>query len=292
MTATQDRDDLPLTVLVGDPAVGGSDLFDKASALHFTVVDRHQAASVEAQLWSGQPGVYMLLDRADPTSGQWGVYVGKAPAGVKERLREHVRSKDHWYRAVLVRSDTTHGWNSAEVGWLEGRLYDLMEAAENTTLRNGNRPQDETLPAFTRNALERAVLPISRVLALIGHDPSPANPDEPPPGNAKPKRARRHTHFGVTLAQVMEGGGLKPGPLVSTNGAWPAQATLNADATITVNGKTYASPSTAATSVKGGSANGWDFWATPGEPRNVTLATYRKRYMDSVTAATVEVASP
>lgn len=279
MTPTPDRDDLPLTVLVGDPALGGTDIYDKASALHVTVIDRDQYGSIDDSLWAKVPGVYILLDRPDPATGQWGTYVGKAPAGVKTRLRSHVREKDHWYRAVLVRSDTTHGYNSAEVAWLEGRLYDLMDAAENAVLHNGNRPVDETLPAFTRNALERAILPISRVLVLLGHDPSAADPDQPD----TPTTARRTKgHVGVTLKQVLDGSDLQPGPLVSTNGVWPADATLNPDGTITVNGKTFDSPSGAASDVKEGrAANGWDFWATPGEARNVTLATYRKRYLET-----------
>lgn len=282
MNPAQDRDDLPLTVLVGDPALGGTDIYDKASALHVTVVDRGQYATIDDDLWAKVPGVYILVDRPDAVTGKWGTYVGKAPAGVKARLRSHIREKDYWYRAVLIRSDTTHGYNSAEVAWLEGRIYDLMDSADNAVLHNGNRPVDETLPAFTRNALERAILPISRILVLLGHDPSPADPDQPE--TPTPRRTQRHV--GVTLKEVLDGSDLQPGPLVSTNGVWPAEATLNPDGTITYDGKTFESPSGAACEVKGGrAANGWDFWATPSESRNVTLATYRKRFLKTADVA-------
>lgn len=273
-------DELPLTVLVGDPASSCVDVYDKAAALHVTIADRHQHHTIDDTQWGTTPGVYILLDRPDPGSGEWGVYVGKAPAGVKTRIRAHLREKAHWYRVVLVRSDTTHGWNSAEVAWLEGRLYDLMSSAEYAVLHNGNRPVDETLPAFTRNALERAILPIGRILALVGHDPAPPDPDNDPAGD-EPGRPARKRHYQATLKDVLAGSDLQPGLLVSTNGAWPADAELLADGTIRYGGTTYVSPSTAAGAVKGGrSANGWEFWAVPGATRNVTLATYRKQYLE------------
>ncbi|MCO5298870.1 MAG: hypothetical protein M9886_02855 [Candidatus Nanopelagicales bacterium] len=269
-----ERDELPLTVLVADPTAGGADVYDKTSALHIAIVDRVQHPTLDDTIWS-LPGVYLLLDRPDPATGHWGVYVGKAPAGVKNRLREHLRKKDHWYRAVCIKSDTSHGWNSAEVGWLEGRLYDLMRAAEHADLHNGNQPIDETLPVFTRNTLERAILPISRVLTLIGHNPAPENTDDRPllPGPA-PRR------YDVTLVEVLDRSGLEPGSLVSTNGAWPAQAVLNADGTITFDGQTYHTPSAAAAAAKHGPANGWEFWAVPGPNRDIPLATYRKEMLD------------
>src|SRR5438270_7084670 len=84
----------------------------------------------------------------------------------------HLRNKDHWRRALLIQRDTTHGFHSAQVAWLEGRLYDLLDAAEDARLHNGNRPVDETLPSFERTVQEAAVLPIRRLLRLIGDDPA------------------------------------------------------------------------------------------------------------------------
>jgi CRISPR-associated DxTHG motif protein len=70
------------------------------------------------------------------------------PAGIRARLLQHASHKDHWSRAVLIQLDTTHGLNSAQVAWLEGRVYDPLSAAQDVTLHNKNRPGDETLPAF------------------------------------------------------------------------------------------------------------------------------------------------
>lgn len=82
--------------------------------------------------------------------------------------------------------DTTHGFNSAQVGWLEGRLYDLLDAAEDARLHYGNQPSDETLPSFERAMLEASVLPISRILRLIGYDPEPPTTPAPSPVHGGP----------------------------------------------------------------------------------------------------------
>src|SRR5258706_1581349 len=205
-------DSLPLTVLIPENAASPIEIFGEHAALKVAVIDR-PGAHLLGDEWDA-PGVYLLLDRHEPDRS-WGVYVGKAPGGVRSRLGSHLRNKDHWYRAVLVRRDTTFGFNSAQVGWLEGRFYDLLNSAEDAVLRNGNRPSDETLPPYDRQMLELAVLPVTRVLGLIGHDPAAADDTA---GPAPTKRTGRF--YGITLKQIVGNGLLKPGQeLVSTNGA-------------------------------------------------------------------------
>ncbi len=85
------------------------------------IVERDGVQALTAD-WD-RPAVYLLLDRHEP-DGTWGCYAGKAATGVRSRLLQHVAKKDHWHRALLVQRDTTFGFNSAQVGWLEGRLYD------------------------------------------------------------------------------------------------------------------------------------------------------------------------
>ena len=136
--------------------------------------------------------------------GSWGCYVGKAPAGIRTRLRDHLRNKDHWRRAVLIQRDTTFGFNSAQVAWLEGRLYDLLDAAEDARPHNGNRPSDETLPPFERASLENAVLPISRILRLIGYDPATA--DDTGTVSTTTKSSRTSRFYGITLKNIIDAG--------------------------------------------------------------------------------------
>ena len=270
-------DALPLTALVPEARGGLIDIYDQHAALKLTVVEREGARLVDEE-WD-VPGAYILLDRPD-ADGAWGAYVGKAPSGVRSRLGDHIRNRDHWYRALLIRRDTTHGVNSAQVGWLEGRLYDLLSAAENATLHNGNRPSDETLPVYDRQMLELAVLPVTRVLRLLAHDPASAD-DVALAGATGLRKARTNKFYGIALADIVNADLLAPGThVVSVNGAWPAEAVVTADGQLKYHEVDYASPSTAAGAVKGGAANGWDFWAIETDTGRVTLATLRQRYVE------------
>ena len=263
-------DALPITVLVPEDLSSPVEIYDQHAALKLAVVERAAANNLGPE-WD-QPGVYLLLDRHD-ADGRWGVYVGKAPAGIRNRILDHQRKKDHWYRAVLIRRDTTYGFNSAQAGWLEGRLYGLMAAAEDAVLNNGNQPQDETLPPYDRQMLEMVVLPVQRILRVLGLDTSTV--DERPTESAG--RTRTSRFVGITLGQIVEEGLITVGTtLVSLNGAWPATATVGFGGTVDFKGVNYPTPSAAASAAKdGGAANGWDFWAVEGPNGRTPLAVLR-----------------
>lgn len=272
------QDALPFTVLVPDTAVNPIELYDQHAALKVAVAERSGAHLLEPE-WDA-PGVYLLVDRPDQ-DGTWGAYVGKAPAGIRARLTSHLRTKDHWYRAILVRRDTTFGFNSAQLGWLEGRLYDLLDAAEDAVLHNANRPTDETLPPYDRQMLELVVVPVTRVLRLLGHDPATIDDAQPPaPGR------RTSRFYGITLAQLIDARLLAVGAtLVSMNGAWPATARVIDGGQVEWKGVAYPTPSAASSAVKHGASNGWDFWAVETDTGRTTLATLRARYLDRTATA-------
>lgn len=268
-----DADFLPLTVLIPEPGAP-IEVYDEHAALCMAVVDR-ALVRVLGEPWDS-PGVYVLLDRHD-SAGRWGVYVGQAPAGIKTRLGDHVRNKDHWYRALLIRRDTTRGFNSAQVGWLEGRLYDLFKAAEDAELHNDRRPSDDTLPPYDREMLEAVVLPVRRILQLLGHDPVTADD-----ANLISSSRRQSRFFGISLSDLVEEGLVLVGDsLISTNSAWPASASVGERGTVVYGGKTFPHPSTAASAVKqGGAVNGWEFWAVVRGAGRTPLATLRNVYRD------------
>lgn len=277
MTGGMHDDALPVTVLLPDTAGLPITLYDGGAALRMAVVERGGVHALATD-WD-RPGVYLLLDLHEP-DGSWGCYVGKAAAnGVRSRVLQHVANKDHWRRALLVQRDTTFGFTSADVGWLEGRLYDLLDAAGDTRLHNGNRPSDETVPAHGRLALEAAVAPIRRVLRLIGYDP--ASPDDQALGPAK----RSSRFFGITVQDLLRSGLLSGGEqLTSTNSTWPEVASLLPDGRIDVRGTAHPTPSSAASAVKNGPANGWEFWAVKTAAGDIPLATLRARYADTQTS--------
>lgn len=267
---------LPLTVLIPETTVEPIVMFDGSAALKFAVVERTYVQRLGEEF--DRPGNYVLLDIPDGEDG-WSAYVGKAsPGGVRSRLMSHMKAKDHWRRALIIQRDTTHAFNSAQVAWLEGRLYDLLDAAELATLHNGNRPSDETLPAFERAMLEACILPISRVLRLLGHDPATSDDNGTITATVRTRTSR---FYGITVSDLIDAGYLTPGVrLTSTNSVWPAEATLNTDGTVRYNDTDYPTPSAAAGAVKDGPANGWDFWASEDTGGKTTLATLRARYTD------------
>lgn len=267
-------DALPVTALLATQPGVPVTVFDSNAALRMAVVDRASLAGLD-DVWDA-PGVYILLDPPG-ADGTYGAYVGKAPSGVRGRLREHAsrRGRESWTRAITVVRDTTHGWHSGQVGWLEGRLYALLEGAAAATLNNGNRPQDETVPPYDRAALETAVEPIAALMRLLGFPPD-AEDDVPTATTSRRRTPKQHP---VTLHNLLASGALVAGEtLMSTKKAYPASARIKGDGTINVDGQTFASPSAAGSHVRGGATNGWEFWAVERDGTTVPLATIRARH--------------
>ena len=286
---------LPVTALLATAPGFPVTLLDGNAALRMAVVDRTSMSALGEQ-WD-KPGIYLLLDPVQ-LDGTYEVYVGKAPSGLRARLRQHRLQKEHWSRALLVIRDTTYGWDSAEIGWLEGRLYDLLDGASHATLSNGNRPRDETVRSYDRAALEAATEPIAAVLRLLGCSPDAlGDPDhgdlapddeyvEPEPAAASSvTRSRQRAGdtrrvYGVSVRQLIEAGDLTAGErLRSTQRSAPATASLVEDGDVMVDGERFGSLSAAGRHVLGGTeVNGWTFWAVERDGSSVPLTTVRARY--------------
>lgn len=273
MASVMHDDRLPFHVLVDAEVNGVIDVFEQSAALQIAIIDRGAAKSLTGD-WDA-PGVYVLLDR-HTDDGTWGVYVGKAPAGIRSRIKTHLTGKDHWYRALLIKRDTRHGYNSAHTAWLEGRLYDLLESATLARLHNAQRPGDDTLPSYDLPMLEAAVEPVARLLRVIGHDTSTAEEQGATEGkSAKP------AHHGVSMKDLLTAGLIQAdAELVSTWATVPAAAHLRANGSIEYAGKTYSTPSGAAIAARGGPTNGWAMWAVKTPTGLVRLATLRTRHLD------------
>lgn len=271
--ATAPKDALPLTFLVSETSADATQIYDAHAAL----VDGISRPRERSQSRRPVECARRICSVGPPSPPKAGAATSERPRLVcRSRVVAHIKGKDHWNRALLVARDTTHGFNSAQVGWLEGRLYDLLAAAAQGTLHNGNRPSDETLPQYERSMLEACVLPLSRVLRLLGYDTSP---EMTVAAGRTPRQPNRY--YGVELSHLVSAGVLKPDTvLYSTNSAWPAQGVVRADGGVVVNGVPYPTPSAAAASVKGGAANGWEFWAVDGARGRTALATLRTKYME------------
>lgn len=274
-------DALPVTVLLPESSSDPIVIYDAHAALRVAIVERDAVRNLSA-LWD-QPGVYILLDPRN-ANGTWGAYVGKAPSGVKNRVTAHVRGKDHWNRAVLILRDTTHGFNSAQAGWLEGRIYDLLNSAADAWLHNEVRPGDGTLPAFEHLTLEATIRPIGRILRLVGHDAQPveepqilATPTPAPVGDTA-RGNRTSEYSGFTVGDLLVAGVIQDGQeLVPMSPAWHTVAVVT-NGRIVVNGKKHSHLSAAGRAVNGGvSINGWSFWAVNTPNGKVPLAVLRAK---------------
>jgi hypothetical protein len=122
------------------------------------------AGQIAADIWA-VAGVYVLLGlpetegvvRARPGSGH----------DVLARLRQHPR-ENPWFTRAIVARDTRLGWNSAEAGYIEGRLHELCRMSEGVD-HDFRRDQDHTLQKHQEDLIEQRYLPaIVAALQLAG----------------------------------------------------------------------------------------------------------------------------
>jgi len=226
-------------------------------AIRVAYVQRRDVARLAESDWAA-PGVYVLL--TDDGSGN--AYVGKA-VKLRDRLLQHrVAPKLEWSRAVILKRDTSHGFNSAEIGYLEGRLSSELGAVHSLHVVKGKTDQDATLPRHMLLSLDAILPTMVAAMRLAGIDvqkESDSGIDQAVssaisghtssviPGTVADLLAAGLLHAGVEL-HLSQGGKLGVGKVTTTGG-------------IIVNGVAYASPSKAAAVALGlKSSNGWDAW--------------------------------
>ena len=260
-SSTVSTDDvIVLTVLMPGAAREPIIFRENGAALRMALVPR-QSINVLSSDWE-VPGIYLLLfpatlDEVTELGRRPRVYVGKTgPGGLRSRLQTHAHQKPNWTRALIVARDTSAGFNSAQAGWLEGRVWSVARAAAQTELVNGNQPRDETLEPYERSWLEGTIEPIRQVMRLIGYPLDPA--DDDPVTAAGPRR-----HHGVTIRHLIEARLLVAGDTIEYTGRGHegALAVLQADGSILLNDAQYSSPSAAGAAIRGGAVNGWERWA-------------------------------
>lgn len=221
-------------------------------------------------------GVYFLIGPGDDPD-RFRAYVGEVgKSTLVQRVKQHAIGKEWWSRALLMAS-VSNDFNSAEIGYLEGRLYDVLHNALACDVMNGNRPLDESLSLGERLVLEKYVEPIMAALRACGAPPDTAD-QKPVPKGKKPKK------FTETLADVIAAGLLKPNTqLQPLKKGLSTVATVLPDGQLRVEGVTYTSPSGAAKAVAGTVAeSGWDFWGAPsGDGGHVALAKLRARLRET-----------
>jgi hypothetical protein len=219
-------------------------------------------------------GVYFLLGPCADDPDRYLAYVGEVGRRtLLLRLKEHVGGKRWWSRALLIASASDE-FNSAEIGWLEGRLYDVLNNAVAAEVMNKGRPGDESLASQDRGVLERYIEPIMAALRACGASPDTADQRPPTPRGQKKKFYRE------SVKDLIDAGLLKPGTMLQPlRKGLMKTALVLPDGSLRVGEQIFTAVSPAAMAVSGNRAEpGWDFWGAPsGEGGYVPLFTLRER---------------
>lgn len=244
-----------------------------AHALRVAIVNRRDAGRLPADDWA-VPGIYVLLT----DDGSRRLYVGQA-VDLRKRLLQH-RSKPRlaWTRAVVIKRDTSHGFNSAEIGYLEGRVAAEAAAIPGVTVVEGKRDQDTTLPPHMLLSLDDLLDSILAALRLAGVDTHKEADEPESKASAGASTRKRPTAKAGTVADLLAAGLLRAGAeLHLSQGGRTATGTVTTAGEVIVAGVAYASPSKAAQQALGlQSSNGWTTWHV-GSPKGATLDALRDR---------------
>lgn len=235
-------------------------------ALRVALVARRNVLNL-SEAWA-VPGIYVLLGKLGGEETE--VYVGKT-VWLRKRLNNHrLKPKLSWWRAVAITRDTTAGFNSAEVGYLEGRLFKELQATPGIAPKADKFDQDTTLPPHLLLQLDEFVPTILAALRIAG-----VEFEEEEEALATPTGKKRKTYDG-SIADLLSSGLLVAGTTLHFDqGDKHAEATVTADGKLMVDGKAYASPSTAGAKAVGIKAtNGWAKWRVG--PSGPTLADLRE----------------
>ena len=222
-----------------------------------------------------KPGVYVLLG-AVGASGKTTIYVGKA-VDVRGRLLNHRRNpKLEWWRAMVVVRDTTHGFNSAQIGYLEGRLAQELRVRPSVDVREGQTTFDATIPTVERVPLDAFVDTTLEALRITGLDlRSEADEGSANEETTADERggSNRQTVAG-TVADLLSAGLLSAGTqLVAKRAGKTGAAEVTGSGALLVDGVSYGSPSKAAQkALEVQAANGWKSWTTTA---GISLAALR-----------------
>ncbi|UZF54068.1 excinuclease ABC subunit C [Gordonia polyisoprenivorans] len=268
-------------------------------ALRVGYFHRRDWQNLPADDWN-VPGVYVLMT----TDGSGVVYVGKS---VKLRGRISTHNSDpqiDWQRALVVKRDTSHGFTSADIGYLEGRLAAELAAIPGIAVHRGKEDRDETLPRHMELSLDELLGSILSAVRLAGLDvhkpadlpdededteePADAAADTAVATGTSSRRWRRTKK--AKLPELVAAGLISAGTkLHLSQGGTTATGTVSTQGEIVVDGVAYSSVSKAAqTALNSGrdeaaqvlSSNGWITWHI-GSPTGPVLDSLRDQYADT-----------
>ena len=257
------------------------ELTDSLYFLKMAIVSRKDIKDLGDQ-WKC-PGIYVLVDG---WADSWCAYIGSSKQ-LSARIPQD--RKFEWNRALIVRR--SEPFDSAEIGWLEGRIHGLLEA-RGVELKNVQKPQDDTLNVTRQGILENYVGVIQDALVLLGYDPAGRQQQV----SARTAELEPEQTTPATIGKVhrklidVVGAGTQ---IESTSRKHPATATVEAKG-IRYQDELFGSPSAAAKAVtRQDTADGWSFWGVrrSGSDKVVMLKDLRaQRETGGIAAAVTDTA--
>lgn len=245
-------------------------------ALRVAYVNRMDLSSLSKDGWD-QPGIYILLSG----DGSGAAYVGQARR-LRQRLQQHdSKPKLPWDRAIAVKRDTTAGFNTAEIGYLEGRVSAELGATRRSTVVEGQKSGDETLPPHMQISLNAFVKSVLAALRLSGVDITRAEVDVDTDPVVEVAASAVGPQRRVLMVDVVGAGLLQAGETLHLKqGKVEEQGTVTPEGDIVVRGVAHSSPSAAAKSaLRLQSSNGWTAWHV-GSINGPTLDSLRSKWLD------------
>lgn len=218
-------------------------------------------------------GVYFLTG-TDPETNKSAIYIGEAEC-VRDRVKSHL-SKDFWNNITFfVTKD--ENLTKAHIKYLEGRLIDIARKAERSIVMN-NQGSGARLPESDREDMEVFLEKMQQVLPVLGVETFLDKSSSTAPSRSKKEM------LSCNIKGLVATGYLTPNGIVVLKGSqavleerasaqkWPSvlaqrNKLIEEGALIEKEGAyifakdvEFSSPSSAAATIHGGSANGLTAW--------------------------------
>lgn len=128
------------------------------------VVPRQSIGQLKDLQDNGQPGIYILFGQDEATDENQ-AYIGESESFFK-RITSHHANKDFWDTAVIF----TGSLNRAYVKYLEHRTTLLASRAKRMSMKNAVQPQENTLSAFDKVAVEQFFEHMRFLLSALNYE--------------------------------------------------------------------------------------------------------------------------
>jgi len=232
---------------------------------------RSEFDKVLAREESLSSGVYFLTG-VDPKTNKSAIYIGEAEC-IRDRIKSHL-SKDFWNNITFFISKDDN-LTKAHIKYIEGRLIDVARSVERSVVIN-SQGSGAKLPESDREEMEVFLEKIQQILPVLGvevfvqtHSITEEKQEELLSCNIKELKAEGYlTPNGIVVlkgsqAVLEERGSAKkwPSVLVQRNKLIEEGTLINdSGAYVFTKDVEFSSPSSAAATIHGGSANGLTAW--------------------------------